>query len=77
MPNISESFEVALPAKHLGDSKNVREGLATEFAEILFILQASWRHANIGEEYSQRTADSVANPSLRTVDSVANPSWRF
>jgi hypothetical protein len=39
------------------------EGLATEsivLREILFILQASCRHANIVEEYSQKTADSVA-----------------
>jgi hypothetical protein len=64
--------------------------IATESAVLrdLFKLQASFRHANVVEEYSRRsedsianpsprTGDSVANPSPRTRDSVANPSWRF
>jgi hypothetical protein len=40
-------------------------------------LQASLCHANVVEEYSRITEDSVANPSPRTGDSVANPSQIF
>jgi hypothetical protein len=63
----------------LGDSKNLREGLATESAVLrdLFKFQASFIHANVVVEYSWRTEDSVANPSPITGDSVANPSQRF
>jgi hypothetical protein len=53
----------------LRDSKNLHEGLATKSAglqELQFTLQASWRHTNVAEENSLRTADSVVNPSLRT-----------
>ncbi len=41
--------------------------------EILLILQAFWRHADVAEEHSQRTVYSVANPSPGT----ENPPWRF
>jgi hypothetical protein len=50
----------------LEDAYNHREGLATGSAVLkrnLFILQASWRHANVVEEYSQRTMGLVANHS--------------
>jgi hypothetical protein len=54
------------------------EGLATEptvLQVILFLFQASWRHALMfAEVYSQRTVDTVANPCSRNADSVANPS---
>jgi hypothetical protein len=44
----------------LRDSKNLRDGLATESAvlEDLFKLQTSLRYANVVEEYSRRTEDS-------------------
>ncbi len=41
--------------KLLGNSKNFQEGfitLSAVFDGILFVLQASWRHANVVLEYS-------------------------
>jgi hypothetical protein len=51
--------------------------LATEsevLGEILFMLQPSWRQANVVGEYYWRTLDSEANLSPRTADSVDYPS---
>ncbi len=61
------SFKEALSIldRHFKFSCVSCQTLATESAVLrLFKLEASLRHANVVEEYSWRTEDSVANPSL-------------
>jgi hypothetical protein len=57
--------------KLLGNSKNFQEGfitLSAVFHEILFVLQASWRHANVVLEYSGKHTLTIVMGFMRMLE---------